>query len=197
MGRDYARGRKPAGAAGSARRSRRPGGRDAPPARSGSGGRWYFAGLLSGLFIAFLGYLGTLPGEPGPAPEAAAQEPATPPPEAPEPPRPRFEFYTLLPAQTLEPDLEPAEVAPPVPRAGGEQYLLQAGSFRQRQDAESRRAELLLLNLDPRIEETAGDNGRWFRVYLGPFDSHEKMARARGLTTAQNIDTLLLRREGP
>ena len=44
------------------------------------------------------------------------------------------------------------------------------------------------------MEEASGDNGRWFRVYLGPFESHSKMARARGLTAQQGIDTLLLKR---
>ena len=78
-----------------------------------------------------------------------------------------------------------------------ERYLLQAGSFRQRQDADARRAELLLLGLEPRIEEASGDNGRWYRVYLGPYDSKSNMARARSLTAAQGIDTLLLKRTRP
>ena len=80
--------------------------------------------------------------------------------------------------------------------AGAEVFLLQAGSFRQREDADRRRAELLLLGLEPRVEETTSDNGRWFRVYLGPFNSHAAMSKARGLTAAQDIDTLLLRRSG-
>jgi cell division protein FtsN len=74
---------------------------------------------------------------------------------------------------------------------------LQAGSFRQREDADRRRAELLLLGLEPRVEEATGDNGRWYRVYLGPYDSRAKMARARSLTAGQDIDTLLLKRGNP
>ena len=73
-------------------------------------------------------------------------------------------------------------------------YLLQAGAFKQREDAESRRAQLLLLNLDPKIEETTSANGRWYRVYPGPFQSRSKLNKARSLTAAQNIDTLLLKR---
>ena len=79
--------------------------------------------------------------------------------------------------------------------ASGEVYLLQAGSFRQLEDADRRRAELLLLGLQPEIEETSGDNGRWFRVYLGPFDSRSTMSRARSLTAGQDIDTLVLKRD--
>lgn len=163
--------------------------RNAPQAQQGSRWRAYIAGLLSGVFLSFLLYLGTLP----PAdhlsstPEIATAVPA-------EPPKPRFDFYTMLPEQTLDGPVEPAEVAKPPPGAAQVTYLLQAGSFRQREDADRRRAELLLLGLDPRIEETNSDNGRWFRVYLGPFGSHSAMTRARSLTAAQDIDTLLLKR---
>ena len=80
------------------------------------------------------------------------------------------------------------------PEQAPEYYLLQAGSFKQQEDADRRRAELLLLGLEPRVEASSGDNGRWFRVYLGPFDSRSAMAKARSLTAAQDIDTLLLKR---
>jgi cell division protein FtsN len=100
----------------------------------------------------------------------------------------------MLPEQTIDGPVEPAEVTKPPPGAAQVTYLLQAGSFRQREDADRRRAELLLLGLEPRIEETNSDNGRWFRVYLGPFNSHSAMTRARSLTAAQDIDTLLLKR---
>ena len=85
--------------------------------------------------------------------------------------------------------MEPAaDVANPGQLLAGP-YLLQAGSFRQRDDADRRRAELLLLGLEPKVEEASSDNGRWFRVYLGPFESHAAMARARSLTANQDIDT--------
>ena len=115
-----------------------------------------------------------------------------------QPPKPRFDFYKLLPEQSIEVEVEPAEIERPrAADTASELYLLQAGSFRQREDAERRRAELLLLGLDPRIEETSGDNGRWHRVYVGPFDSRSQMAKARSLTAGQDIDTLLLKRGTP
>jgi len=192
VARDYAKNRKPASRAPA--RSQRQSSRAAPAARPGSAWRAYFAGLLSGIFLCFLGYLGTLPAtdSPGSGPEAAA--PAAVPAE---PPRPRFDFYTMLPQQTIDGPVEPADVGSPPPGAAQITYLLQAGSFRQRQDADRRRAELLLLGLEPKVEETSSDNGRWFRVYLGPFNSHPEMTRARSLTAAQDIDTLLLKRDAP
>jgi cell division protein FtsN len=92
-------------------------------------------------------------------------------------------------------DVDPADVARARGQDDNSYYLLQAGSFRQLEDADRRRAELLLLGLEPRIEETSGDNGRWFRVYVGPFESRSKLARARSLAAAQRIDTLLLKRQ--
>lgn len=175
-------------------------GRRAPPARrknaAGNGGghwRWFGAGALTGVFFSFLVYLGTLPpADPGQAAErtaAAAPEKA---------PQPRFDFYTMLPEQSMEADYgAPAEnekTRIPANQAAPTYYLLQAGSFRQREDADRRRAELILLGLEPSIRENESDNGRWFRVYLGPFDSHGKMSKARGLTAGQGIDTLLLKR---
>jgi cell division protein FtsN len=100
----------------------------------------------------------------------------------------------MLPQQRFEVEVD----AESMPRRAAESesatYLLQAGSFRQAEDADRRRAELLLLGLQPRVEETNGSNGRWYRVLLGPFDSRSKMAAARSLTAQQNIDTLLLKR---
>lgn len=167
--------------------------RTASDATAPSVWRYYFGGLLSGLFLSFLLYLGALPATTDSAvPETApvATVPA-------EPPKPRFDFYTMLPEQTLDEAVGPAELTNPPPGAVQESYVLQAGSFRQREDAERRRAELLLLGLTPNVEEADSDNGRWYRVYLGPFTSHPEMTRARSLTAAQDIDTLMLKRKAP
>ena len=189
MARDYAKTRKPAGGRASSR-SRTTGRQGRNGSSTGGGWRWFMAGLLCGFFLSFLLYLRTLPSSDGSEPVAAKPEPTVA-----EPPKPRYDFYTILPEQSIDPGLEPAQVADPV-TTGQDVYMLQAGSFRQREDADRRRAELLLLGLEPRVEETDSDNGRWFRVYLGPFNSHGAMSRARGLTAAHDIDTLLLRRTG-
>jgi cell division septation protein DedD len=151
--------------------------------------RWYGGGVVTGVLASFLVYLATLPG--GPAAETPAAKPAA----ATEPAaEPRYEFFEVLPRQTIEVDVDPAEVAAQRGTGDDAVYLLQAGSFRRAEDADQRRAELLLLGLEPRVEETSGSNGRWYRVLLGPFPSRSRMAAARSLTAQQNIDTLLMRR---
>jgi cell division protein FtsN len=176
------------------------------PQPRGKGFRLYITGVMTGLFLSFLIYLGTLPKPVDPEQELAAATQPEVEVEA-QAPKPTFEFYTLLPKQTMEEE-QPAEAVeavepaadvrkPPAPTAAPEPYFLQAGSFRQQDDAERRRAELLLLGLEPRIEESTVDSGRWFRVSLGPFESHDAVSRARGLLANQNIDSVLLKRSGP
>jgi cell division protein FtsN len=168
------------------------------PSRA-SGVRPFLTGVITGVFLSFLVYLGTLPKPVEPGQEVASVEQ----PKA-EIPKPRFEFYEILPQQNIE-VAEPAEVVEPaaeLPKpaaatATPQPYFLQAGSFRQQDDAERRRAHLLLMDLDAKIEETSGDNGRWFRVSLGPFDSPEAIAKTRGRLASENIETVLLRRSGP
>ena len=94
----------------------------------GKGVRLYLTGVLTGVFLSFLGYLVTLPDPTGPAQEAgSAPQPAT------EVPKPRFDFYTLLPEQTLGGEKEPVEVEPaadvskpPAPTAAPQPFFLQA-----------------------------------------------------------------------
>ena len=109
-------------------------------------------------------------------------------------PKPRYDFFTVLPNQELDlaSDVEPAGLSDN--DSDADLYLLQAGSFRLQTDADRRRGELALLGLTATIEETRGDNGIWFRVYVGPFESRSAMARARSITAQQSIDTLLLKR---
>jgi cell division protein FtsN len=112
-------------------------------------------------------------------------------------PAPRFVFDTVLPNEEVDltPDIEPAELTTGDTHTAD--YLLQVGSFRQEEDADRRRGELALLGLEASIELTNGDNGRWYRVTMGPFASRSEIARARSMAAQGNMDTLLLRRESP
>lgn len=194
MAQDYAKKRKTSG--GQKKPATRKRKSPSKPSREpASALRWYSAGVITGVILCFLMYLGTLPADPG-TPGAAAEADLAAAIET-GPPKPRFDFYTLLPKQTIDVEVDPGEIAKTRTIATTELYILQAGSFRQREDADRRRAELLLLSLNPKVEETSGDNGRWYRVYVGPFESRSAVAKARGLTAAQNIDTLLLKRSKP
>lgn len=154
---------------------------------------WFFSGVLCGVFLSFLVWLGAQQPDPQANPDApqvaAKPRPAT--------AKPDFTFYSLLPEQDVKVEVDPAEVASARRVEGMDQYLLQAGSFRQQEDAERRRAELIMLGLDPKVQETKGQNGRWHRVYIGPFESRSKLQNARSLTAQEGIETLMLKRPAP
>lgn len=183
MTRDYAgKGRKTGRRKASA--SRKPGGPQGSPPWV-----WFLAGLLCGVFLAGLTWLAIQ--RPDPAQPVAD---SAPPGDDSTRPKPRFDFYTLLPEQRIDIELDPESLATATRKTTLDEYLLQAGSFQKPEDADRRRAELLLLGLEATVEEANGDNGRWFRVYIGPFATRSKLAQARGLTAQQGIDTLLLKR---
>ena len=111
-----------------------------------------------------------------------------------EAPKPRFDFYTLLPNQSLDlrADIDPAAIS--TKRTSVNHYVLQVGSFRMQKDADQRRAELALIGLESQIDRTESENGVWFRVYIGPFENRSVMEKVRSFTAQQSIDTLLLKR---
>jgi hypothetical protein len=157
---------------------------------------WFSAGLMSGIFLSALSWLALQQPDviaiaqskiPVLTGELGGQESTG----------PRFDFYTLLPEQRVDVDIEPANITEAEAARRNDQYLLQAGSFMQADDADRRRAELILLGLEAHVEDTTGDNGRWHRVYIGPFESRSRLAKARSMTAQRGIDTLLLRRPRP
>lgn len=120
----------------------------------------------------------------------------------------KFDFFTVLPERevivTNEPRPAPSPASavkqadkPPVDQAdiSGERYILQAGSFRQGADADRRRAQILLLGLDAKVESVEANGDRWHRVYVGPFQSHNTLADARSKLISESIDTLVIRQK--
>lgn len=163
----------------------------------GRGLRLYLGGVITGVFISFIAWLTTLPDTGAPQEEATSADPA-----AAEVPKPRWDFYELLPEQTIEVDIEEelepaADISQPTVAGSPEKFILQAGSFRQEEDAKRRRAELILLGLSPSIREARDERGPLFRVNLGPFNSLEGVSKARSLTTSEGIETLVLKRNEP
>jgi cell division protein FtsN len=163
--------------------------KQAPPPRTWA---WFFSGLLCGIFLCFLGWLAAQ--QPDARPDLSEQGTAGDTVEQDESEKLDFTFYARLPEQNVTVDVDPADVARARKSESMDQYLLQAGSFRQEKDAQRRRAELLLLDLSPTVQKTDGKNGRWYRVYIGPFETRSKLNKARSLTAQQGIETLMLKR---
>lgn len=190
----------------------------APKKPSGKSGApaWLLltAGLMIGLFVAFLMYLWDHRAEPAalkaksdaPAVEAATattDTPANTAPSAADGPgeEPRFDFYTLLPNQEVLPNKRTSEAASqataqvkPAEQGDRTPYVLQAGSFRSEKEADRRRAEVLLLGLPVKtLKVTVKPGDDWYRVVVGPLKGKEAATAARASLRANGVDSLMLK----
>lgn len=192
MSRDYAKKSRPQA------RRRTPAKRELP------GWLWLFVGSILGAFITFLVYLWGIappPGSSSSKPKITKTEPAEP-----KTPKPRFDFYKLLQESEV---IVPATEAPHAddprtskpnaiiePGTDNMEYILQVGSFSNRTDADRLRAQLIMLNLDARIEQVSIRNGEiWHRVMVGPFTDQTRLNTARSTLVTNQYNALMLKRE--
>ena len=74
-------------------------------------------------------------------------------------------------------------------------YFLQAGAFREMEDAENTRAKLALLGFEANISEKANDSGVLHRVRIGPFPQVESMNKARAKLIDSGIDVAIVKNQ--
>jgi cell division protein FtsN len=120
-------------------------------------------------------------------------------------PATRFDFYTLLPErEVIVPNereaIKPADKqktpAGQTPATEADESLfLQVGSFRSAQEADRRRAQIILLGLEAKVESVQANGDTWYRVQSGPFNSRDKLSKARNQLSAQGIESLLLKQK--
>lgn len=184
--------------AGRTRLDRRPARRRSPPrsTRASSPVRRtlfhapsFSAGVVMGAVVVLgAAYLPELVGS-----ETIEAAPVTGMPEAARP-QLTFEFDDLLKNSSVVADPEPYRSEPDDPAAADEQILLQAASFRSREDAERLRAALLLMELPAATSDISLSTGHWYRVTVGPFDTEVKAQRALTRLREKDIAAIRLRR---
>ena len=145
---------------------------------------WLLAGLSIGLFVALIVYLDKQPEvtanfgaavkkelekikqHSGPTTTKGEQQ-------AEKPAEPKFNFYTILPE--LEILIPESETQPPNSRPANDttednkKYVLQAGSFNNKIDAEKLKASLALLGFEAHIQSVTVNGTAWHRVRTGPY----------------------------
>ncbi|HET8817974.1 MAG TPA: SPOR domain-containing protein [Xanthomonadaceae bacterium] len=78
--------------------------------------------------------------------------------------------------------------------ADGARYVLQAGAFGERSDAEAVKARIALLGLGARVEPATIDSGRVvYRVRMGPYDSAAALAEAKRKLAEGGLPSLAIR----
>lgn len=117
----------------------------------------------------------------------------------------RFEFYDILPNQQVLPTRQienrpaprplPANAVPAATGAAVDEAprWLQAGAFRNPDEADRRRAQIRLLGLPARVQEGSDGQGqRLHRVLAGPFNSADSLNSARRTLAAAGLDAIPL-----
>lgn len=115
---------------------------------------------------------------PAAAPKAAETKPAMPP-----------------PVNSAAP---PSQAAAGAPAATGDDkyiYYLQAGAFREVNDAEAVRAKLALLGFEASVSDRTNDNITLHRVRMGPFNQVEAMNKVRSKLSENGIDVAVVRNQ--
>jgi cell division protein FtsN len=102
---------------------------------------------------------------------------------------------TTPPASERSRDKEKTPPAPAVDPAPDERftYYLQAGAFREPNDAEATKAKLALMGVAASIAERQSDLGTLYRVRVGPFADVETMNRTRVRLSDNGVDVAVVR----
>jgi len=126
-------------------------------------------------------------------PVAVAQAPAA----SDSTPVTRFEFFERLPNEKISSRPEPTETATAPPAVdGAHEFLLQAGSFTNKEDAERLRATLAQSGWNTETATVTLSSGATrHRVIVGPFSSSQETQRAISQLRKQDVDALVLARK--
>ncbi|TWI63696.1 cell division protein FtsN [Pseudoduganella lurida] len=92
----------------------------------------------------------------------------------------------------------PAQSAAPAPSPAGEEkwvYYLQAGAYRETNDAEAVRAKLALLGFEASVTDRSTDSGVLHRVRVGPFTQVEAMNKVRSKLSENGVDVAVVRNQ--
>lgn len=182
---------------------------------------WMIFGMLLGLFIMVVLYLWQ-PWRPATRPIDATQ-PTTSADSSTDETNKDYQFYDLLPKQQVSPVPTEAlptettasnpviaapppglEVLPPaqnadhsdpveITAAASLQYILQVNSYQNPDEADARRAEILLAGLPADVRQSKiADGTLWFRVVSGPFANRAEAINAQRLLQDSGIDSLVV-----
>ena len=107
--------------------------------------------------------------------------------------KPRFEFYKILPGSEepiTEQQLQKAVQQP----SSKDKYYLQAGSFKNAEDAENLKAKLAMLGMEANVQSAdLSEKGMWHRVRIGPFTKIADINQVRASLLQSGVDASLIK----
>jgi cell division protein FtsN len=107
---------------------------------------------------------------------------------------PRYDFYTILPqAEVVVPDYEiKSRVREElVGKSKAVKYIMQAGSFRDANEANQHKAKLALLGIEARVEKAKVGNVIWHRIKIGPYDNSSSVSTIKDLLQKNGIGVIV------
>ena len=107
---------------------------------------------------------------------------------------PRYDFYTILPqAEVVVPDYEiKSRVREElVGKSKAVKYIMQAGSFRDANEANQHKAKLALLGIEARVEKAKVGNVIWHRIKIGPYDNPSSVSTIKELLQKNGIGVIV------
>jgi cell division protein FtsN len=166
--------------------------------------RGFAAGLVIGLLIATVVYLKEHHTAGAPVPDTDTDAPVAPKAAASKSqqaseagePAADYTFYDMLPKFEVviperDREVQRNQPAAPIEQAGA--YVLQAGSYRNAEDAERKRSQLLKQGIDAAVQRVAVDADVWHRLRIGPLRDLPQLNRLREQLRRANIDALVIR----
>ncbi len=107
--------------------------------------------------------------------------------------KPRFEFYKILPGAeepVTEQQLKQAAQKP----LSKDKYFLQAGSFRNADDADNLKAKLAMLGVEASVQAAdLSEKGIWHRVRVGPFTKIDDINQVRASLQQNGVQSSLIK----
>jgi cell division protein FtsN len=107
-----------------------------------------------------------------------------------------YDFYSMLPKfEVVVPEKE-RDVKLDLPTENIEKpgaYVLQAGSYRNQDDADRVARQLTLQGIDAKVQRVALDTDVWFRVRVGPISDLAQLNKVRRQLQSADVDALVIR----
>jgi cell division protein FtsN len=106
--------------------------------------------------------------------ENARKEPA----DSTKPVAPHFDFYQILPKKEVivkDYEVKTRSREEQVGKQKPTNYILQAGSFREYEEADEMRAKLALMGIEAKINKAKVENVVWYRVKIGTYNQLESV----------------------
>ena len=160
----------------------------------GSNLKWYSAGTATGVVLSLLVYLLSLPEDKRKIISESSEPKKTSGQVVTGQKTTQFEFYDILPEKESKHNESGLNTTRNKNIDEDKIYFLQAGAFKKRNDAEDRRAKLVLLDLEPEIKLTQEESDALYRLTIGPLGSLTEAKKVQKLIESDGIKTLLKKR---